>query len=61
MTVRWRCLEPGCGTTIEAPSDEQLVQDANAHMHEAHGTYELEEVILAGAEDPVHATERGGQ
>jgi predicted small metal-binding protein len=58
MTPRWRCLEPGCGTTVEAASDEQLVEAANAHMHEAHDSYELEEVILASVEDPLQATER---
>ena len=51
MPRRWRCLEPGCGTVVEAPSDEELVEAANAHFGEAHHSYELEEVILASAED----------
>jgi predicted small metal-binding protein len=55
MSVRWRCLEPGCGTVVEAASDEQLLEAANAHMRDAHDSYELEEVILAGAEDPLTA------
>src|SRR5262249_44183644 len=51
MGRRWRCLEVGCGTTVSAPSDEELVAAVNAHVREAHDSYELEEVILAGAED----------
>jgi predicted small metal-binding protein len=50
VSLRWRCLEPGCGATVEAASDEELVEAANAHVREAHDSYELEEVILAGAE-----------
>lgn len=36
---------------MTAPSDEELVEAANVHVREAHDSYELEEVILAGAED----------
>jgi predicted small metal-binding protein len=49
--LRWRCLEVGCETLVEASCDEELVEGANAHVREAHDSYELEEVILAGAED----------
>ena len=48
---RWRCLEVGCGTVITGETDEELVEAANAHVQAAHDSYELEEVILAGAED----------
>jgi predicted small metal-binding protein len=48
---RWQCLEVGCGAAITAGSDEELVEAANAHVREAHGSYELEEMILAVAED----------
>lgn len=51
MARRWRCLEVGCETVVEAGSDDELVEAANAHVREAHDSYELEEVILAGAED----------
>ena len=51
MARRWQCLEVGCDATISAPSDEELVEAANAHVREAHDSYELEEVILAAAED----------
>jgi predicted small metal-binding protein len=49
--LRWRCLEVDCQTVVEAACDEELVEGANAHVREAHDSYELEEVILAGAED----------
>jgi predicted small metal-binding protein len=59
VTRRWRCLEVGCGAVVEAGTDEALVEAANAHVREAHDSYELEEVILAGVEDaPVSANER---
>jgi predicted small metal-binding protein len=48
---QWQCLEVGCGEVITAGSDEELVEAANAHVREAHGSYELEEVILAVAKD----------
>ena len=50
MALRWRCLEPGCGTEVTAACDDELVEVANAHVREAHDSYELEDVILAGAE-----------
>ena len=51
MARQWECLEVGCGAVITAGSDDELVEAANAHVGEAHGSYELEEVILAVAED----------
>jgi predicted small metal-binding protein len=48
--LRWRCLEVGCETVVEAASDEELIEAANAHVRDVHDSYELEEVILAGAE-----------
>jgi predicted small metal-binding protein len=61
MTRRWRCLEVGCEAVVEADSDETLVEAANAHVREAHDSYELEEVILASAEDaPTPAHEGDG-
>ena len=48
---RWRCLEVGCGEVVTAAGDEELVQAANEHVREAHGSYELDEVILAAAEE----------
>ena len=46
---QWECLEEGCGALIRAGSDDELVAAAQAHVREAHGSIELEEVILAGA------------
>jgi predicted small metal-binding protein len=51
MARQWQCLEIGCGAAITAESDEELVEAVNAHVREAHGSYELEEMILAVAED----------
>jgi predicted small metal-binding protein len=48
---RWECLEAGCGAVVTAADDEELIEKVNAHVTEAHGSYELEDVILAGAED----------
>jgi predicted small metal-binding protein len=54
----WQCLEVGCDTTISAGSDEELVTAVNAHVREAHDSYELEEFILAAAEDVVDGGDR---
>jgi hypothetical protein len=51
MARRWQCLEVGCGALVTAESDDALVEAVNAHVREAHSSYELEEVILAVAED----------
>src|SRR5581483_4663531 len=47
---RWECLEPGCGVTLAAASDDELVAAVHDHVREAHDSYELEEIILAAAE-----------
>jgi predicted small metal-binding protein len=51
MPKRWQCLEVGCGAVVSGGSDEELVEAANAHVREAHESYELEEMILAAAEE----------
>ncbi len=51
MARRWRCMEIGCDAVVTAETDDELVEAANAHVREAHDSYELEEIILAGAED----------
>jgi predicted small metal-binding protein len=48
---RWECLEAGCSVSVTAASDEELIEKANEHVREAHDSYELEDVILAGAEE----------
>jgi predicted small metal-binding protein len=47
--LRYRCLEPGCGWTTAAASQEELVEAVQAHMAEAHDTFELEDVIIDAA------------
>lgn len=46
---RFDCLEAGCAFSAEAGSDEELVAAVQAHVAEAHGSFELEEFVLAGA------------
>ena len=48
---RWACLEAGCSAIVTAAEEDELIERANAHMGEAHDSYELEDVILAGTED----------
>jgi predicted small metal-binding protein len=43
------CLESGCDRVIEAESDEELIEAVQAHVAEAHNSFELDEFILAGA------------
>ncbi len=47
----WRCLEAGCDEVVVAADDAQLVAAVNRHVGEAHGSFELEDVILDAAED----------
>jgi predicted small metal-binding protein len=49
VALRWRCLEVGCNAVVSADSEDELVEAANDHVRDAHDSYELEEVILAGA------------
>lgn len=51
MARQWQCLEIGCGEVVTAESDEELVEAANTHVRTVHSSYELEEMILAAAED----------
>ena len=48
---RWECLEAGCGEILIAADEDELIEKVNAHVGEAHGSYELEDVILANAEE----------
>ncbi|MGI8607588.1 MAG: DUF1059 domain-containing protein [Gaiellaceae bacterium] len=51
MARSWQCLEVGCGELVTGESDDTLVEAVNAHVRQAHGSYELEEMILAVAEE----------
>jgi len=48
---RWTCLEVACDATVTAADEDELIEQVNAHVGEAHGSYELEDVILANAEE----------
>jgi predicted small metal-binding protein len=47
----WTCLETGCDAAITASDEDELIEKVNAHVGQAHQSYELDEVILAGAEE----------
>jgi hypothetical protein len=49
--LRWECLEAGCDVVVTADGEDELVEKVNAHVGEAHASYELEDVILANAEE----------
>jgi predicted small metal-binding protein len=49
LRKRYECLEMGCEFAVEAESDHELVSAVQTHVAEAHGSLELEEVILSGA------------
>jgi predicted small metal-binding protein len=46
---QYECLEAGCGRTFVAETDDELVDLVQRHVREAHGSLELEDVILSGA------------
>ena len=46
---RWECMEAGCSAVVIAADEDELVERVNAHVSEAHDSYELEDVILADA------------
>ena len=46
---RWECMEAGCDAVVTAGDDDELVEKVNDHVRAAHDSYELEEIILAGA------------
>ena len=43
---QYECLDAGCGATIVAPDEEALVEAVQQHMADAHGSFELEDVIV---------------
>ena len=45
------CLEAGCERVIEANSDEELIRAVQDHVAEAHNSFELDDFILAGANE----------
>jgi predicted small metal-binding protein len=49
--LAWTCLEAGCDEVVTGADEAALVERANAHVREAHESFELEDVILASAEE----------
>ena len=46
MTLAYRCLEAGCDVEIRAADERALIEAVQAHVAEAHDSFELEEVII---------------
>ena len=57
ITLRYHCLEAGCGQNIDAGSEDELVERVTAHMSDVHDTFELEDVIIDNA-NAIPAEER---
>ena len=49
MSLMYECLEPGCGWKTASATEVELVQEVSDHMASAHGTFELEDVIIDNA------------
>lgn len=47
--LRYECLESGCGELITASDEDALIAAVNEHIGAAHGSFELEEVVLSNA------------
>ena len=46
MTLAYRCLDAGCDVEIRAVDESALIEAVQAHMAEAHDSFELEEVVV---------------
>ena len=46
MALAYRCLEAGCDAEIRAADEQALLEAVQAHVAEAHDSFELEEVIV---------------
>jgi predicted small metal-binding protein len=46
MARRYECLDAGCGEVIVADDEAALVEAVQAHMADAHDSFELEDVIV---------------
>jgi hypothetical protein len=55
---RWACVEARCDYTLVAPDVPSAVADAQRHIVEAHGSFELEEMIEDVLEDVPDSSER---
>lgn len=55
MAKRWSCVEAGCDWSTTAVDTDTIVPLVQEHMQEAHGSFELEEMIedvLEDVDDP---------
>lgn len=59
MGWQYRCLEADGDAVITAATQDELVEKVNAFLGERYGSFELEDVILDGAE-PVETVEQAG-
>jgi predicted small metal-binding protein len=48
---RWTCVEAGCSYELVAADVPSAIQGAQQHIAEAHGSFELEEMIEDVLED----------
>jgi predicted small metal-binding protein len=48
---RWTCVEAGCSYELTAADVPSAIQAAQRHIAEAHGSFELEEMIEDVLED----------
>jgi hypothetical protein len=48
---RWTCVEAGCSYELIAADVPSAIQGAQQHIAEAHGSFELEEMIEDVLED----------
>ncbi|MDX6583589.1 MAG: hypothetical protein QOI10_2773 [Solirubrobacterales bacterium] len=46
MTLAYRCLDAGCDVEIQAADERTLIEAVQAHVAEAHDSFELEDVIV---------------
>ena len=54
---RWTCVEAGCSYELVAADVPSAIEGAQEHIAEAHGSFELEEMIEDGLEDVSEPTE----
>ncbi len=51
MAKQWTCNEHECSAVITADDIDELIEQVNQHMAEAHDSYEFEEIIEVAAVD----------
>ena len=55
---RWTCVEAGCSYELVAADVPSAIEGAQQHIAEAHGSFELEEMIEDVLEDVPERAER---